>query len=264
MDDSEFSLTQMGEAIGTHAYMSPEQATGRLHEVSPQSDVYSLGATLYCLLTGRPPIADSDVATANRKVQRGRFSTLGDVKSCVPRALQAICLKAMSKSKSNRYVSSKELANDIENWLADEPTSAWKEPLPIRIRRWSKRRLNAPANIALLALLILFFVATAYVRQSLRNGRLADLWNPTRRLEELQMKQNEIRKQEHDLRQRTEGLHEMERRLAERFPDEYRALMIELRTSERERIDSEPKRVLPVEQLKRIDSELENLEKLLE
>src|SRR5205814_796202 len=63
--------TQMGSALGTPAYMSPEQAAGRLELLGPASDVYSLGATLYCLLTGQAPFTDPDVGAVLRKVQKG-------------------------------------------------------------------------------------------------------------------------------------------------------------------------------------------------
>src|SRR5437588_4407658 len=65
--------TLPGSALGTPAYMSPEQARGDLEHLGPRSDVYSLGATLYCLLTGRPPVEDDDVGVVLRAVQRGEF-----------------------------------------------------------------------------------------------------------------------------------------------------------------------------------------------
>src|SRR5262249_4578785 len=68
------TLTQTGRTLGTPAYTSPEQAAGRLRSIGPASDVYSLGATLYCLLTGQPPFTDTDIGTLLGKVQKGDFS----------------------------------------------------------------------------------------------------------------------------------------------------------------------------------------------
>src|SRR4051812_5439496 len=90
------SETLPGTALGTPAYMSPEQAEGRLEQVGPLSDLYSLGATLYYLLTGEPPIDEADVGAALRRVQRGEFPPPRAADPRVPRALEAICLKAMA------------------------------------------------------------------------------------------------------------------------------------------------------------------------
>ena len=99
------SETLPGTALGTPAYMSPEQAEGRLEQVGPLSDVYSLGATLYCLLTGKPPIDETDVGEALRRVQRGEFPPPRAVRPGIPQGLEAICLKAMALKPEERYPS---------------------------------------------------------------------------------------------------------------------------------------------------------------
>ncbi|MEM6469495.1 MAG: protein kinase [Planctomycetota bacterium] len=141
------SPTQMGAAIGTPPYMSPEQASGRLDQLGVTSDVYSLGATLYCLLTGKPPFTDPDVATVLRKVQKGDFLPPRKIRSEVPVALEAICMKAMSKHHKDRYASPLVLAEDIEKWLADEPVSAWRDSLPVRVGRWAKKYRSQVAGV---------------------------------------------------------------------------------------------------------------------
>src|SRR6516164_9285781 len=88
--------TLPGSALGTPAYMSPEQAEGDLERLGPRSDVYSLGATLYCLLTGKPPLEGDDIGEILRKVQRGQFPPPRQVDSSLDAALQAVCLKAMA------------------------------------------------------------------------------------------------------------------------------------------------------------------------
>jgi serine/threonine protein kinase len=87
--------TQVGAAVGTPAYMSPEQAAGKVEELGPASDIYSLGATLYCLLTGKAPVEGQDAGEILRRVQRGDFAPPRAVKPGVPRALEAVCIKAM-------------------------------------------------------------------------------------------------------------------------------------------------------------------------
>jgi len=131
--------TVAGSAVGTPQFMSPEQAAGRLDQLGPASDVYSLGATLYCLLTGRPPITDTDVADVLRKAERGDFPPPRQIKADVPRALDAICLKAMKLKPADRYASLHELTDDLEHWLADESVAAYAEPCTVQLGRWLRR-----------------------------------------------------------------------------------------------------------------------------
>src|SRR5262249_51460854 len=95
--------TQVGSALGTPQYMSPEQAAGRLDELGPPSDVYSLGATLYHLLTGQAPFPGADVAAALQAVQRGDFPPPRQVKKDVPPALEAVFLPAMALKPPEPY-----------------------------------------------------------------------------------------------------------------------------------------------------------------
>jgi serine/threonine-protein kinase len=131
-------LTQAGKALGTPAYMSPEQAAGRLDELGPRSDVYSLGATLYTLLTNQSPVPQGEMGEVLARVERGDFAPPRQVNKEVPRPLEAVCLKAMARDPAQRYDSPRALAVDLEHWLADEPVRAWREPLPVRARRWMK------------------------------------------------------------------------------------------------------------------------------
>jgi WD40 repeat protein/tRNA A-37 threonylcarbamoyl transferase component Bud32 len=153
------SETLPGTALGTPAYMSPEQSEGRLEQVGPLSDVYSLGATLYCLLAGKPPIDESDVGAALRRVQRGEFPPPRTVNSGVPQALEAICLKAMASRPEGRYASPRALADDLEHWLADEPVAVYREPLTTRLTRWGRRHRTAAVGIG--ALLVTAVAALA-------------------------------------------------------------------------------------------------------
>jgi serine/threonine-protein kinase len=131
--------TRPGSVIGTPAYMSPEQAAGDLERVGFRSDVYSLGATLYALLTGRPPVRARRPDHTAGEVRSEEIIPPRQVKAGVPAALDAVCRKAMALRQEDRYATPRALADDIEHWLADEPVSAWREPLAGRLARWARR-----------------------------------------------------------------------------------------------------------------------------
>ncbi len=118
LDDSS-SLTRPGSALGTPQYMSPEQAAGDLERVGPVSDVYSLGATLYCLLVGHGPFHTGDVADVLQRVRRGIFPSPRRLRRSIDPALEAACLKAMSVNPEDRHTTPTALAEEIEAWLAD-------------------------------------------------------------------------------------------------------------------------------------------------
>ena len=142
------SETLPGSALGTPAYMSPEQAEGALDRLGPRSDVYSLGATLYCLLTGRPPYTGDDAGAILRAVQRGEFRPPRAIDPTIDPALEAVCLKAMALEPEERYGSPRALAEEVEKWMADEPVSAWREPPARRALRWARRNRTAVASAA--------------------------------------------------------------------------------------------------------------------
>ena len=162
------SETLSGSALGTPAYMSPEQARGELDALGPRSDVYSLGATLYCVLTGKPAYEAEGLGAMLRAVEAGRFAAPRQLDPSLDRPLEAICLKAMSTEPQARYASAKALADDLERWMAEEPVSAWQEPISRRLRRWSRRHRTAvtAATVAGLALLAGLGAVAAVERRS--------------------------------------------------------------------------------------------------
>jgi WD40 repeat protein/serine/threonine protein kinase len=113
------SMTQPGSLLGTPRYMSPEQAAGEVDRIGPATDVYSLGAILYCMLVGTDPFADGDLQSVLDRVSRGIFPAPRRLLRSADPGLEVICLKAMSRSADHRHATALELASAIESWLAD-------------------------------------------------------------------------------------------------------------------------------------------------
>jgi serine/threonine-protein kinase len=144
------SGTIAGSRVGTPSFMSPEQAAGRIDRLGPASDIYSLGATLYNILTGKPPFVGTDLTKTLARVVKGDFPQPRRVKPSVPRALEGIVLKAMALKPGDRYSSAKSLGDDIEHWMADEPVSAYRDPWLARLGRFARRHKTAVAASAAL------------------------------------------------------------------------------------------------------------------
>lgn len=168
--------TLPGRAVGTPAYMSPEQAAGALERLGPASDVYSLGATLYCILTGRPPFGESgDVPTVLGQVQSGRFTPPREIAPAMSKPLEAICLKAMARDPGDRYPTMDALAEDLESYLADEPVAAYREGLPSRLARWTRRHKSwaLALGAAMLVTLSVVGIAAEGFRRTAGRERMA-------------------------------------------------------------------------------------------
>jgi eukaryotic-like serine/threonine-protein kinase len=150
---SDSAETQPGFPFGTLPYMPGEQAAGDLDRIGTRSDVYSLGATLYTILTGRRAFEGPNQALILAEVKAGQFPPPRQLDPRIDRALEAICLKAMEREPEDRYPSPLALAEDIELWLADAPVSAWREPASVQLRRWSRRHRPLVAAAAVLMMM---------------------------------------------------------------------------------------------------------------
>ncbi len=143
-------VTATGEVLGTPLYMSPEQARGE--PAAPASDIFNLGLILYAILTGRSAFEAADQRGAGL-VEAVRAAAIVPPRRRdprLPRALEAICLKALAARPEDRYARARDLADDVMRWLAGEPVSAWREPALTRrgdghggtarrSRRWWRR-----------------------------------------------------------------------------------------------------------------------------
>jgi serine/threonine-protein kinase len=164
--------TLPGSALGTPAYMSPEQASGELERLGPASDVYCLGATLYCLLTGKAPFEGDDVGALLCAVQKGDFRPPRLLDPGIDEDLDAVCVKAMALKPQVRYPSAKALADDVERWLADEPVSAYREPWWTRARRQLKRHRTMVGALAIATPVAIVSLTTIAAHESLTKGQL--------------------------------------------------------------------------------------------
>lgn len=167
--------TLAGEALGSPPYMSPEQAAGRIDEVGRPSDVYGLGATLYAILTGVPPVDGRDTKEIIAKAARGQVTPPRSASPDVSPALAAVCLKALAREPADRYESALALADDVKRWLADEPVAVYSDLLATRVLRWSRRhRPLVAAVLAVLAVVVVgLALTTGIVNEQKRRAVLA-------------------------------------------------------------------------------------------
>lgn len=151
------SLTVTTKALGTPHYIAPEQAAGKSNELTPAADVYSLGAILYELLTGRPPfVAETPLETLRLAAERPP-PALRTFDTSIPRDLELICLKCLAKEPSARYQSAAALAEDLERWLSGRTILARPASPLERGWRWARRNPGAAALSGALFIVLLAF-----------------------------------------------------------------------------------------------------------
>ena len=147
--------SQAGANLGTLHYMSPEQARGQVELLDRQTDIYGLGTILFEILTDRPPhgpptpVADKTyIPTLLEQIATSDTPRARDHEPSVSPALDAICAQAMASQKSERYGTVEQLARDVQRFLADEPVSAWQEPLASRTQRQKRQHLKSERDLS--------------------------------------------------------------------------------------------------------------------
>jgi eukaryotic-like serine/threonine-protein kinase len=159
--------TIAGQVVGSPAYMAPEQAAALNDQVDARTDVYGLGAMLFTILIGHPPhrgtktgnSAKDTIELLNR-ISSGETPRLRDLDATIPKALDAICAKAMNKGARLRYQDARDLAMDVECYLADEAVTVHKESLLQKTGRWLRKHRTKAQTIAI-SLIVVAVVAIA-------------------------------------------------------------------------------------------------------
>lgn len=146
--------TREGLQLGTPAYMSPEQAAGRINEIDPRSDNFSLGIVLYRILTGELPFQGKTAEETMALIQKGHPLPPGKIEPHVPRELASICMKALALEKAKRYPSAQQLAEDIRSFLTGSLVGAYNYSARERFARYYRRH-RAALNTAAAALVLL-------------------------------------------------------------------------------------------------------------
>jgi serine/threonine protein kinase/tetratricopeptide (TPR) repeat protein len=169
---SDARLTMTGDLVGTLRYMSPEQALAKRMVIDHRTDVYSLGATLYELLTLQPAFAGTDRQELLRQIAFEEPMPPRRVNKAIPAELEIIVLKAVEKNAQDRYATAKELADDLRHWLEDRPIKARRSSFRRVATKWARRHRTAvtAAAVCLVVTLAVLVVGALWTNARLRDA----------------------------------------------------------------------------------------------
>ncbi|MFO1501208.1 MAG: serine/threonine-protein kinase [Verrucomicrobiota bacterium] len=203
-DESE--LTSSGQVLGTPAYIAPEQADRKRGPVTVRSDIYSLGALLYHLLTGRPPFVGDSPAAILARMLEGEPIAPRLLNPALPRDLETVCLKCLEKEPGRRYGSALALADELERFLSHQPIHARPISRTERLWRWGRRQPALATTLGACAVILASgsggvlwqlrqtraakTMATEKARQEMAQRKLAEQAQQQARRSELLMRQN--------------------------------------------------------------------------
>jgi predicted nucleic acid-binding Zn ribbon protein len=148
-------LTQTGDLLGTVRYMSPEQASGQRVVLDHRTDVYSLGATFYELLTLQPVFGGSSRQSLLLQVLNRDPRPLRAIDRNIPAELETIVLKSLAKTPADRYATAQDLADDLHRFLRDEPIRARRPSLVEHVRKWARRHPVVIGSVVLMMFVLL-------------------------------------------------------------------------------------------------------------
>jgi eukaryotic-like serine/threonine-protein kinase len=173
--DHESEYTKTGDVLGTPSYMAPEQAAGNTHDAGPLADVYSLGAILYAVLTGRPPFMAGSLVETLKQVLEQDPAPPSQINSGIDKDLETICLKCLEKDPARRYATALELVDELDRYLTNQPIQARPIGRLARGWRWCKRNTQVAvlSASAVWLLIVGTIVSVMFAVSSNQNAELA-------------------------------------------------------------------------------------------
>jgi tetratricopeptide (TPR) repeat protein/TolB-like protein len=170
-------LTRSLASFGTPGYIAPEQADGPAAQLTATADIYSLGAILFELLTGRPPFVGDNAFAVMKQSSEQPAPKVRTLARHVDRDLETICARCLEREPADRYQSAADLADDLQNWLADRPIAARRSGVWLRSRRWTRRNRRLAAMLAAFCLLgaasLLWQIRAQKTQSAMRENVLA-------------------------------------------------------------------------------------------